>query len=82
MYVELEETMKTKMISTFLAAALVAGAALAEQAGDGPGSSMLAAMPGAGLSLAWLERTPMHSGAFVGGAPVASTDTFRLAANA
>jgi D-alanyl-D-alanine carboxypeptidase len=74
--------MRTKMIATFLAAVLLGGAAFAQDAGDGPGRKILATMPqGAGLSMAWVEREPMHSGAFVGGAPLSSSDTFRLASN-
>ncbi|MGZ5202450.1 MAG: serine hydrolase domain-containing protein [Telluria sp.] len=74
--------MKTKTITAFLAAALFAGTAFGQESIDGLNKQMLAAMPqGAGLSLAWTGGAPVTNAVAVGGAPLASTDTFRLASN-
>jgi D-alanyl-D-alanine carboxypeptidase len=72
---------KTK-ISAFFAAALMAGSAVAQGTIDALNKQLQAAMPaGTGLSLAWTGGEPRISAVAVGGAPLASTDTFRLASN-
>lgn len=76
--------MKIKSVSMFVAAAAMAlGTAWAA---DNPstdlGPKLVAAMPaGSAVSLAWIDDAPVREGAFVGGAGVDSSDTFRLASN-